>query len=248
MDEKRRPRFCRNKHHRLDAIAAHSSLAFKPKIAEQLNQLIDNLPQDVLEQQIELLGSKEDLTSLPNLFVNTKHFGAPPGRVSTLAVTISCVYNRIRLMKELISLIPYDDLPYTFIPMGLATMETPEVYKKYIVINNDRQNAVQEGITVKGFSKELLTRLVKSGDKKARTVEEYLTSHNSIVSIQETHQSQEFGKYIVLVFKAGYPEPRSPYHAQRFLRDQIQTDLPHLSRTLLRNYGPEFRFRYFLGV
>jgi hypothetical protein len=61
------------------------------------------------------------------------------------------------MMKELISSIPLAELPYPFIPMGFATMKGPEMYKKFIFINNDRQNKVQ-GINVRGCCDELFSR------------------------------------------------------------------------------------------
>jgi hypothetical protein len=169
-------------------LAAHASLAFKPAIAARLNHLLAALPKEVLEKQINLHGSKEDLVNLPKIFVNSRWqpFGAPPGRVTTQAVTLSCVNNRARLMKELISLIPQDDAPYVFIPIGLPTMESPELYKKIIVMNNDRQDEVQ-GLVVKGFSQELLSRFVDQSDSRSKTVRDYLLSHKSVISVQETH-------------------------------------------------------------
>jgi SOS response regulatory protein OraA/RecX len=41
-----------------------------------------------------------------------------------------------------------------FIPYGMPTMEAQEHYKKAIIKNNDKQNAVQ-GLAVRGFSQEL---------------------------------------------------------------------------------------------
>jgi hypothetical protein len=51
-------------------------------------------------------------------------------------------------MKELVCLIPKSSIPYTFIHIGLATTNSPHTYWKYLMINNNRQQAMQ-GITVK---------------------------------------------------------------------------------------------------
>jgi hypothetical protein len=89
----------------------------------------------------------------------------------------------------------------------LATMENPHVYQKYIILNNDRQNEVQ-GIMVKGFSNELLTRRTDQTNNKSYTVSDYLTSHRAIISIQETHQTTDYGKYMFIVSKSLFQEAR----------------------------------------
>jgi hypothetical protein len=89
-------------------LGAHTYLAFSPDIVERLNFLISRIPQATIEAKVQLHGTPDDLDNLPILFVNPRDqpFGAPPGRVVTKAVTVSCVTNRTRMMKELISLIP----------------------------------------------------------------------------------------------------------------------------------------------
>jgi hypothetical protein len=184
-------------------LGAHPYLVFTPDIAERLNFLISRLPREVIEEKVRMHGTEDDLQQLPLLFVNPRDqpFGAPPGRVITKAVTISCVINRTRLMKDLLSSIPRHELPYTFIPIGMATMDGPEVYKKFICINNDRQNEVQ-GINVKGFSAELLSCYTDA--TKTQTVMEYFKGQKSISSIQRTLQTDENGKYIFIVYTAGF--------------------------------------------
>jgi hypothetical protein len=191
-------------------LGAHTTLVFKPTVAARLNQAIAQLPTDVLTTQIGRFGFKEDLVTLPRLFVNSKMqaFGAPPGRVLTSTLTISCINNRIRLMKELLSLVPPAELAYTFIPIGLATMESPAVYQKYMMINNDRQNEVQ-GLVVRGFSNEFLTRAMDIEDEDSISVGEYVVEHPSVVSIQETHHTKEQGKFIIIVLKEGYQDART---------------------------------------
>jgi hypothetical protein len=79
-------------------------------------------------QSLPPYGTPEDHAELPELFVNSKwqSFGAPPKRVQSHAVTLSCVNNKIRLMKELVCLIPKSLIPYTFIHIGLATTNSPD--------------------------------------------------------------------------------------------------------------------------
>jgi hypothetical protein len=125
-------------------LGAHPNLVFTHNIAACLNFLISCLPQEIFEEKVRLHGSPDNLEKLPLLFVNPRNqlFGAPPGRVVTKAVTVSCVINRTRLMKELVASIHQPDIPFTFILIGMATMDGPEVYRKFICINNDRQNEV----------------------------------------------------------------------------------------------------------
>jgi hypothetical protein len=189
-------------------LGAHPYLVFTPDIADRMNFLISHLPQTLIEEKVALHGSVEDLEKLPLLFVNPRDqgFGAPPGRVVTKAATISCVINRTRLIKDLISSIPKSDLPYMYIPIGLPTMEGPEVYMKLICINYDRQNEVQ-GINVKGFSDGLFS-CYTDGTKKKQTVMDYFMGQPSIASVQRTLQTAENGKFIFIVYTAGYNEAK----------------------------------------
>jgi hypothetical protein len=192
-------------------LGAHPYLAFTPDIAERLNFLISQIPQATIEAKVQLHGTPDDLDILPTLFVNPRDqpFGAPPGRVVTKAVTVSCVINRTCMMKELISSIPPADLPYPFIPMGLATMKGPEMYKKFICINNDRQNEVQ-GINVRGCCDALFSRYTDA--TQTQTVMDYFMGQPSIASVERTHQRQENGRYIIIVFKEGFAEASAFLH------------------------------------
>jgi hypothetical protein len=92
-----------------------------------------------------------------------------------------------------------------YIPIGLPTMEGPEVYMKLIRINNDRQNEVQ-GINVKGFSNGL--SLCYTDNTKKQTVMDYFMGQRSIASVQRTLQTKENGKFIFIVYTAGYSEAK----------------------------------------
>jgi hypothetical protein len=113
------------------------------------------------------------------------------------------------MMKELISSIPPADLPYQFIPMGLATMKGPEMYKKLICNNNDCQNKVQ-GIYVKGCCDELFSRYMDA--TQTQTVMDYFMGQPSIASVERTHQCQENGRYIIFVFKEGFTKASAFLH------------------------------------
>jgi hypothetical protein len=106
-------------------------------------------------------------------------------------------------MKELICLIPKSMLPYTFIHIGLATTNSPDMYWKYLMINNDRQQAVQ-GITVKGFSQELLDKMWVTKDKVTATVAKHFTNHKAILSIEETHKTDKLGRFIFIVYNRDF--------------------------------------------
>jgi hypothetical protein len=83
-----------------------------------------------------------------------------------------------------------------YIPIGLPTMEGPEVYMKLFCINNDRQNEVQ-GINVKGFSDGLFSCYT-----------DYFMGQPSIASVQRTLQTAENAKFIFIVYTAGYNEAK----------------------------------------
>jgi hypothetical protein len=148
-------------------------------------------------------------------------FGAPPKRVQSHAVTLSCGNNKIRLMKELVCLIPKSSIPFTFIHIGLATMNSPDTYWKCLMINNDCQQAMQ-GITVKGFSPELFQRLSENKEKVVATVAKHFTNHKAILSIEETHKTKESSCYIFIVYKHEFAA------AKNFIANIFKTVFPCL--------------------
>jgi hypothetical protein len=89
------------------------------------------------------------------------------------------------------------------------------------MINNDRQQVVQ-GITVKGFSQELLDRLSENKDKVMTTVAKHFLNHKSILSIEETHKLAKLGRYIVIVYKKDFVT------AQAFIANFYQVIFPTL--------------------
>ncbi len=186
-------------------FAAHNSMVHRPALKIVITNLIKALPPDIVQKAIKDYGTPEDELSLPEIFLNPKWqaFGNTPNRVQTHAVTISCVINKIRLMKELVCLIPRDMMPFQFVHIGLATTNHPDVYWKSIVANNDNQNAVQ-GVTVKGFSAELLQKRMENKAKVTASVATHFLNFPSIISIEETHKTQECGRYIFIVLKKDF--------------------------------------------
>ena len=190
-------------------LAAHDKMTFRPSLAAHLNMLVNRIPDATTTELIGKHGKPEDLVTLPTLFLNPRmqNFGIAPSRVSTNAVTISCVKSRARLMKDLLSLVPDADMPYIFIPMGTATILSVEEYKKFIVLNNDRQNELQ-GITVEGFSKYLFSCTLCCDNGAEMTVEKFFLDQTSIVSIQETNKTSEVGRFIFVVKKSQYQDAK----------------------------------------
>jgi hypothetical protein len=89
------------------------------------------------------------------------------------------------------------------------------------MINNDRQQAMQ-GITVKGFSPELFQRLSENKEKVVATVAKHFTNHKAILSIEETHKTDESGRYIFIVYKHEFVA------AQNFITKFCKTVFPRL--------------------
>jgi hypothetical protein len=187
-------------------FAAHDSMVFRPALKNKLVELIASLPPAIVDKAIKDFGAPTDAGNLPEIFLNSKwqQFGNHPKRVQTHAVTISCVNNKIRLMKELICSIPKASMPFQFVHIGLATTNHPDLYWKSIVANNDSQNELQ-GIAVKGFSKELLSKQMETTYNIVETVESHFLNFRSIVSIEETHKTHECGRYIFVVYKKDFP-------------------------------------------
>ena len=197
-------------------LGAHPSMTYRPDILAHITGMLAVLPQSIVKEAVEEHGSPEDLEKLPDLFLNSRphHFGiegSGGGRVSTYALTISCRQDRTRLVKELISSIPDGDLEYPFVPLGLANILSVSDYKKVMIINNDRQNAVQ-GITVHGFSTELFRSLYISpdGDDKYEgyEVNDYFKASPAIISIEKTAKSSIIGRYIFIVDKEKFDDAK----------------------------------------
>ena len=206
-------------------LGAHHAMVYRPRILTDLNFLIRSIPRSQFEKAVEDYGEPQDLNNPPEIFVHSKlqSFGVDKSRVSTFAVSISCVKTKVRLMKELICLIPDQKMVYPFIPIGLANILSVDDYKKYIVLNNDRQNAIQ-GVTVQGFSQELLRKDIPDGIASSR-VDEYFLDQPFIVSIQETNSSTTQGRYIFIVQKTDYNQART------FIEDFCQNIFPRLYPT-----------------
>jgi hypothetical protein len=174
-------------------VGAHPALVFRPSIEQELNRLVAELPLELREEMVALHGNPNETDNLPPFFVNQREhaFGFEKDRVATSALTVSCVSDRAtRLMKELLSNVKRQDLSYMFIPLGMPTMEAQQAYKKFIIRNNDKINAVQ-GLSVKGFSDELFSRTMDPEDNDSQTVQEYLFTHPAIQTIENTNLTEE---------------------------------------------------------
>jgi hypothetical protein len=191
-------------------LGAHPQLVFRPAIETELNRLVSELPIEIREEAVANHGTPGEEHKLPPFFIQAREqgFGFGDGRVTTLALTVTCVTDRARLMKELLSSVEDDDLPYMFIPYGMPTMEAQEHYKKAIIKNNDKQNAVQ-GLSVRGFSQELFNKKMDPNDNNSMTVENYFFTSSAISSIENTFNTDENGRYIFIVLKSSYHEVRA---------------------------------------
>jgi hypothetical protein len=191
-------------------LGAHPQLVFRPAIEQELNRLVASLPIEVREDAVAIHGTEGEAQKLPSFFIHSREqgFGYGDGRVSTSALTVSCVTDRARLMKELLSNVDDEEMPYMFIPYGMPTMEAQEHYKKAIIKNNDKQNAVQ-GLAVRGFSQELFQRKMDSEDNNSMTVENYFFSSPAIISIENTFNTEENGRFIFIVLKESFHEVRA---------------------------------------
>jgi hypothetical protein len=181
-------------------LGAHPQLVFRPAIETELNRLVSELSIEVREEAVAIHGTPGEADNLPPFFIHAREqgFGFGDGRVATAALTVTCVTDRARLMKELLSSVDDNDLPYMFIPYGMPTMEAQEHYKKAIVKNNNKQNAVQ-GLSVQGFSQELFNKRMDPTDDTSMTVENYFFTRPAIISIENTFHTDENGRFIFIV-------------------------------------------------
>ena len=191
-------------------LGAHSTMTFRPQIERILNYRVALIPKDVVNKLIGIHGGEtSDLDDLPYLYINMRpqNFGISPNRVSSNAVAVSCVKAKARLMKELIALVPIKDLPYRFIPAGLVNILSVDEYRKFLILNNDRQNDLQ-GITIQGFSKQLFNQANFIPTRPDVTVENLFLAETSIESIQETNMTPLHGRFIVIVHKSAFQAAR----------------------------------------
>ena len=191
-------------------LGAHATMIYRPQIERLLNYRVAMIPKDVVFKLIGIHGgATEDLEDLPYLYINTRpqNFGVTPNRVSSNAITVSCVKTKARLMKELISLVPIHELPYRYIPAGLVNILSVDDYRKFLILNNDRQNDLQ-GITIQGFSKQLFAQSGFLTEQPATTVEQFFLAETSIESVQETNMTPSHGRFIVVVHKPNFQMAR----------------------------------------
>jgi hypothetical protein len=206
-------------------VGAHPALVFRPSIERELNRLVAALPLELREEMVALHGNPDEVDNLPPFFINQREhaFGFENDRVATSALTVSCVTDRARLMKELLSNVNRQDLSYMFIPLGMPTMEAQQAYKKLIVRNNDKINAVQ-GLSVKGFSDELFSKNMDPENNDSQTVQEYLFTHSAIQTIENTNLTEENGRFIFIVLKESFHEVRE--FVQDFCVKKFKTIYP----------------------
>jgi hypothetical protein len=92
-------------------LGAHPQLVFRPAIETELNRLVSELPLGLREEAVAIHGTPGEEDNLPPFFIHVREqgFGFGDGRVATAALTVTCVTDRARLMKELLSSVDDDE-------------------------------------------------------------------------------------------------------------------------------------------
>ena len=134
---------------------------------------------------------------IPRLYCHqrTINWGDPTNRVTTTVLSVVCPRDIGLFMKHVLTALD-DELPYEFVPAGLAQMTSPADYRAVLIRNNDIQNSVQ-GISITAMTRELLENEYYT-DGKPQTIKHMILSHEAIDSLESTNYTSTAGRWIAV--------------------------------------------------
>jgi hypothetical protein len=178
---------------------APARLLHRPSFAKKINDYLGKIELN-FEQQSLLKRASEDaeLPELPQVFINIRSFKhGNTNRVETEAPAILAPKSYSRLMKELVSQIPFDAIGYEIVPSGMVAKIGEENYRKALIANNDYNNCIRV-IEILYMHKSHFD-LTVTYNNETGTIGDWFTNSPLIIDVQPTNRSEEIGKYFVIV-------------------------------------------------
>jgi hypothetical protein len=178
---------------------APARLLHRPTFAKKLNDYLSTIELNYEQQNLLKRASNDaELPELPQIFVNIrtiKHGNS--NRVETEAPAILAPKPYSRLMKELVSQIPFDVIGYEIVPCGMVAKIGEDNYKKALIANNDYNNCIR--VIELLYMHESHFDLTVTYKNEAGKIGDWFNNSPLIIDVQPTNRSEEIGKYFVIV-------------------------------------------------
>lgn len=205
----------------------HHQMVYRPELELEINNCISmdaNLDRLMTEYNIETTSELPGITCQ----LRTINWGAGTNRVTSNTTSILCVKQYSEFYKAIL-LNAGSNLPYEFIPAGMATMTSPELYRNILIGNNDMQNELTS-IPIVAMPRELFDESKPSTNGVEKSIYDLFMHTAAIESIQATQHTDTKGRWLVLVYKTSYDE------AKAHIQNMFETIIPSLPNSKLAKY------------
>lgn len=178
---------------------APTRLLHRPTLAKKIN---DYLTRSVLtpdqEQLLKSCSNDAEDPVLPQVEISIRfiHHGNNQ-KVSTEAPVILCSKPYARLMKELVSQLPFELIGYKVVPHGMVLHIGDDNYRQGLIANNDFNNSIRN-IEILGLHSSHFDLPIKYNNEEG-TIRQWFESSPIIIGIEPTNRSEEAGRYFVIV-------------------------------------------------
>ena len=217
-------------------LGAHPGMVNRPELEELTNAAVSaSLRLD--EYRAKFAQHLPADAPLPRLYCHqrTINWGDSSNRVTTTVLSVVCPRNVGLFMKHVLTALD-DDLPYEFIPAGLAQMTSPADYRALLIRNNDIQNSVQ-GISITAMTREILDNEYYK-DGTPQTIKHMILSHDAIDSLEPTNYTNSIGRWIAVVYRDKYDAAKA--HLQDLFDNIIPATMTSEERTAYREKNESY--------
>jgi hypothetical protein len=187
---------------------APARLLHRPTFAKKINDYLGKIELNYEQQNLLKRASNDaELPELPQIFVNLRNIKhGNTNRVETEAPAILAPKPYSRLMKELVSQIPLEDIGYEIVPCGMVAKIGEENYRNALIANNDYNNCIRV-IEILYLHKSHFELTVNYQNEQGK-IGEWLSNSPLIIDVQPTNRTDEIGKYFVIVQESNMLEAR----------------------------------------
>jgi hypothetical protein len=178
---------------------APTRMLHRPTFAKKINDYLSTMELNYEQQNLlKRASDEEDLPELPQVFVNIRSIKhGNTNRVETEAPAILANKPYSRLMKELVSQIPFEALGYDIVPCGMVAKIGEDNYRNALLANNDYNNCIRS-IEILYLHPSHFDLTVNYNNETGK-IGEWFKNSPVIIDVQPTNRSEEIGKYFVIV-------------------------------------------------
>jgi hypothetical protein len=179
---------------------APTRMLHRPTFAKKINEYLSKMEFNY-EQENLLKYASDDaaLPELPQVYINIRAIEhGNVNRVETEAPAILANKPYSRLMKELVSQIPFEAIGYDIVvPCGTVAKIGEDNYRKALLANNDYNNYIRS-IEVLYLHDSHFDVTVNYNNKSGK-IGEWFNNSPLIINVQPSNRSYEISKYYVIV-------------------------------------------------